>query len=97
MESKCSKLKTIQGLLALIDNDPIGFRKALQDNKVLKALSDIGVPPYFQILELHAPHPKARKNKGVGMTLCGRKGTRHMTVTCKDCLNRKAKNLGPPD
>ncbi len=91
-----AKSTTGQALVALISKDPMGVRDALADPAVLAALSGIGIPPPIKVLALHVPHPDSRKSIGLGKTLCGKNGTRHANVTCKDCLNRVAKGLGPP-
>jgi len=94
---------TKETILDLIAADPLGLRAALADAGVLTALNKIGVgvgggTRGIPMLELHAPHPDAKKPTGVGMTLCGKdRGTRHAVgVTCKDCLKRIAKGSGPP-
>jgi len=72
-------------ILRLARQKPIEVRDALSDPEVLRALSDIAVLP--RVLEMHAPSPRSRKRNGVGPTLCGRNGTRHEIVTCKQCQN----------
>ena len=70
-------------IVALAQSKPIELRDALTDTEVLKALRDIGILP--KVLELHAPSTQSRKSDGLGAALCGRNGTRHRIVTCKQC------------
>lgn len=73
-------------LLRAVSSDPISVRDLLKSSDVSSALSSIGVLP--KVLELHAPSYKSRKLDGVGETLCGIRGTRHVVVTCKRCMQR---------
>lgn len=73
-------------LLSLINGDPLVARSLFQDQEVLDALSSVGVLP--KVLELHAPSTGSRKSIGLGATLCGRNGTRHGVVTCKQCRKK---------
>jgi hypothetical protein len=73
-------------LLAEIAGDPISLRDLLTAPDVSGALNAIGVLP--KVLELHAPSERSRKLDGVGETLCGIRGTRHASVTCKHCKRR---------
>ena len=70
-------------LLDAIRNDPATVRSMLASPDISSALSSIGILP--KILELHAPSEKSRKAGGVGETLCGIRGTRHVAVTCRRC------------
>ena len=72
-------------ILQQISENPIGFRKTIADQEVSKALGSIGVLP--KVLELHAP-PKGSVSLGLGRTLCGINGTRHLRVTCQKCVKR---------
>jgi hypothetical protein len=73
-------------ILKLARQSPVEVRNAFYDVAVLEALSDIGVFP--KVLEMHAPSPRSRKMDGLGPTLCGRNGTRHAVITCKQCLEK---------
>ena len=73
-------------VLQQISDNPIGFRNTISDEEVSKALRSIGVLP--KVLELHAP-PKGLESVGLGKTLCGINGTRHLRVTCQRCLKRR--------
>jgi hypothetical protein len=73
-----------QDILDVVLTNPEEIRQILRDAQVLEALGGIGILP--RVLELHAPSRQSRKQDGVGPTLCGRKGTRHSLVTCKQCL-----------
>jgi len=78
---------TTQGLLDLIEGDPLAIRKALAHPSVVAALNEIGVAfDAKQVCVLHASGATAKTATGVGVTLCGRKGVRHPIVTCRDCL-----------
>jgi hypothetical protein len=70
-------------LLREIAANPIAVRDSLADPAIEQALSNIGILP--KVLELHAPSAQSRNSTGLGRTLCGRNGTRHSIVTCKDC------------
>jgi hypothetical protein len=78
-----------KAILEMIEHDPIGFRSLFTDADITEACSSIGI--LLQVLELHAPSINARKTAGLGDTLCGIRGTRHSSVTCKRCL-KKMKN-----
>ena len=76
-------------LLDAIRNDPAMVRDMLASTEVSNALSSIGILP--KILELHAPSEKSRKADGVGETLCGIRGTRHVAVTCRRCKQQASR------
>jgi len=78
-----------QQLLDFIDGDRISFRSALEDPAVMDALSSIGVSP--RVLALHAPSEGAKKADGLGVTLCGIRGTRYRIVSCERCRGRQAR------
>ena len=73
-----------QELLKEINENPLKVREILKDHEISEAFSNIGVMP--KILELHAPSTNAKKKEGLGKTLCGINGTRHVKVTCKKCV-----------
>lgn len=73
----------------LIHKDPLAARRFFEDSAVVAALESIGVK--VQMFALHTPGEGARTRVGLGVTLCGRRGTRHAVVTCKDCLREIAK------
>lgn len=77
-------------LLKIINENPQTVRDIFTDSAVVKKLSDIGILP--KVLELHAPSPGSRKGEGLGPTLCGRNGTRHKIITCKQCLKKLQKS-----
>ena len=73
-------------LMADILSDPLMVRDMFNDPEVLNALGSLGILP--KVLELHAPSDSARTPVGLGLTLCGIRGTRHKNVTCKKCLKK---------
>lgn len=76
-----------QQILNAVIADPISLRQLLGSPEVTDALGSIGVLP--KILELHAPSKNSRKHDGLGDTLCGIRGTRHIAITCERCKKSK--------
>jgi hypothetical protein len=70
--------------------DPLAMRTLFRDPLVVKKLEGIGIA--INIYELHAPSVGAKKEQGLGVTLCGRsRAMRSSVVTCKKCLAKLTK------
>lgn len=70
---------------------PKELRELLSNPNIIQKLELAGIS--ILMYELHAPSVTAKKNTGLGNTLCGRaRGMRNSLVTCKRCLSKLSKS-----
>jgi len=76
-----------KAILQQVVSDPLVLRKILSSKEIQEALGNIGL--FVKKLELHAPSKSSKRLTGLGETLCGRRGTRHAKVTCRQCKSKR--------
>lgn len=80
---------TLKNSLLMAIAEPRELRELLIAD-LLRKLETIGITVH--LYELHAPAPGAKKQTGLGVTLCSRpRGMRNPMLTCKRCLAKLAK------